>query len=80
MANFDELNEDNGADAIKSLGQIKVNWDAENPQYFFQKLETELQIFSINKQFTKRQAPTLVKNLTRKEEFQYWGCLKCDFA
>ena len=54
--NFDQKNEDNGADAIKSLGQIKVNWDAENPQYFFQKLETELQIFSINKQFTKRQA------------------------
>ena len=54
--NFDVLNEDNGADAIKSLGQIKVSWDAENPQYFFQKLETELQIFSINKQFTKRQA------------------------
>ena len=54
--NFDEKNEDNGADAIKSLGQIKVNWDSENPEYFFQKLETELQIFSINKQFTKRQA------------------------
>ena len=54
--NFDQKNEDNGADAIKSLGQIKVNWDAENPRYFFQKLETELQIFSINKQFTKRQA------------------------
>ena len=56
MANFDELNEDNGADAIKMLGQIKVNWDSENPSYFFQKLETELQIYSINKQFTKRQA------------------------
>ena len=56
MANFDETNEDNGADAIKNLGQIKVNWDAEKPEYFFQKLETELQIFSINKQFTKRQA------------------------
>ena len=56
MANFDELNTDNGADAIKSLGQIKVNWDAEDPQYFFQKLETELQIFEINKQYTKRQA------------------------
>ena len=56
MANFDELDADNGADAIKSLGQIKVNWDGENPKYFFQKLETELQIFSINKQFTKRQA------------------------
>ena len=54
--NFEDLNTDNGADAIKSLGQIKVNWDSENPQYFFQKLETELQIFSINKQFTKRQA------------------------
>ena len=56
MANFDTLNEDNGADAIKNLGQIKVSWDGENPQYFFQKLETELQIYSINKQFTKRQA------------------------
>ena len=56
MANFDELNTDNGADALKSLGQIKVSWDGENPGYFFQKLETELQIFSINKQFTKRQA------------------------
>ena len=59
--NFDELNTDNGADAIKSLGQIKVSWDAENPEYFFQKLETELQIFSINKQFTKRQA--LIRSL-----------------
>ena len=56
MANFDELNADNGADAMKNLGQIKVNWDADDPQYFFQKLETELQIFEINKQFTKRQA------------------------
>ena len=56
MANFDSLNEDNGADAIKNLGQIRVNWDGENPSYFFQKLETELQIYSINKQFTKRQA------------------------
>ena len=56
MVNFDAENTDNGADAIKSLGQIKVNWDNENPKYFFQKLETELQIFSINKQFTKRQA------------------------
>ena len=56
MANFDELNADNGADAMKNLGQIRVNWDADDPQYFFQKLETELQIFEINKQFTKRQA------------------------
>ena len=56
MANFDTLDAENGADALKSLGQIKVSWDGENPAYFFQKLETELQIFSINKQFTKRQA------------------------
>ena len=56
IMNFDEKNEDNGEDAIKNLGQIKVNWDSEDPVYFFQKLETELQIFSINKQFTKRQA------------------------
>ena len=56
MANFDELNADNGADAIKNLGQIKVSWDQEDPGYFFQKLETELQIYEINKQFTKRQA------------------------
>ena len=56
MANFDSLDSENGADALKSLGQIKVSWDGENPAYFFQKLETELQIFSINKQFTKRQA------------------------
>ena len=56
MANFDELNADNGADAIKNLGQIKVNWDKEDPTYFFQKLETELQIFEVNKQYTKRQA------------------------
>ena len=56
MANFDELNTENGPKAIESLGQIKVNWDGEDPQYFFQKLETELQIFSIGKQFTKRQA------------------------
>ena len=61
MANFDEKDEENGAEAIKSLGQIKVNWDAENPSYFFQKLETELQIFSINKQYTKRQA--LIRSL-----------------
>ena len=56
MPNFDELNADNGADAIKNLGQIKISWDAEEPAYFFQKLETELQIFEVNKQFTKRQA------------------------
>ena len=56
MANFDEQNAANGADAIKNLGQIKVNWDQEDPGYFFQKLETELQIYEINKQFTKRQA------------------------
>ena len=56
MANFDSLNANNGADAIKNLGQIKVNWDAEDPTYFFQKLETELQIFEVNKQYTKRQA------------------------
>ena len=61
MTNFDEKDEDNGAEAIKSLGQIKVSWDAENPAYFFQKLETELQIFSINKQYTKRQA--LIRSL-----------------
>ena len=56
MANFDSLTAENGADAIKNLGQIKVNWDAEDPSYFFQKLETELQIFEVNKQYTKRQA------------------------
>ena len=56
MANFDVLNADNGADAMKNLGQIKVNWCAEDPNYFFQKLEIELQIFEVNKQYTKRQA------------------------
>ena len=56
MTNFDEKNEDNAEDAMKNLGQIKVNWDKDDPAYFFTKLETELQIFGINKQFTKRQA------------------------
>ena len=56
MANFDEQNADNGADAIKNLGQIRVSWNKEDPVFFFQKLETELQIYEINKQFTKRQA------------------------
>ena len=61
MANFDELSGDNDADAMKNLGQIKVAWDEEDPEYFFQKLETELQIFGIKKQFTKRQA--LLRNI-----------------
>ena len=56
MANFDERDADNADDAMKHLGQIKVTWDSEDPSYFFQKLETELQIFGVNKQFTKRQA------------------------
>ena len=56
MVNFDSKNDDNGADAMKNLGQIRISWDPEDPSYFFSKLETELQIFSINKQFTKRQA------------------------
>ena len=53
MVNFDEENAENGADAMKNLGQIKVKWNAENPDFFFAQLETELQIFSILKQFTK---------------------------
>ena len=61
MVNFDMKNEDNAADAMKHLGQIKVSWDAEDPGFFFQKLETELMIFGLNKQFTKRQA--LIRNL-----------------
>ena len=56
MTNFDEENKDNGADAMKNLGQIKIKWSAERPEFFFTQLETELQIFSILKQFTKRQA------------------------
>ena len=56
IMNFDQLNEDNGDDAIKNLGHIKVNWNPSDPIFFFQKLETELQIYSVNKQFTKRQA------------------------
>ena len=56
MEDFDNLSANNGPDAIKNLGQIKVNWDAEDPVYFFPKLETELQIFEVNKQYTKRQA------------------------
>ena len=61
MVNFDEDNKENGDDAMKNLGQIKVKWNAENPDFFFAQLETELQIFSILKQFTKRQA--LIRSL-----------------
>ena len=71
MTNFDEQNADNGADAMKNLGQIKVNWDSEDPQYFFQKLETELQIFEINKQFTKRQALIRLLPDTVGKEFKH---------
>ena len=71
MANFDEQNAANGADAMKNLGQIKVSWDSEDPQYFFQKLETELQIFEINKQFTKRQALIRLLPDTVGKEFKH---------
>ena len=71
MANFDDQNADNGADAMKNLGQIKVSWDPEDPQYFFQKLETELQIFEINKQFTKRQALIRLLPDTVGKEFKH---------
>ena len=71
MTNFDEQNEDNGADAMKNLGQIKVSWDSEDPQYFFQKLETELQIFEIKKQFTKRQALIRLLPDTVGKEFKH---------
>ena len=71
MTNFDEQNANNGADAMKNLGQIKVSWDSEDPQYFFQKLETELQIFEINKQFTKRQALIRLLPDTVGKEFKH---------
>ena len=71
MTNFDEQNANNGADAMKNLGQIKVSWDSEDPQYFFQKLETELQIFEINKQFIKRQALIRLLPDTVGKEFKH---------
>ena len=76
MVNFDEENADNGADAMKNLGQIKVKWNAENPEFFFAQLETELQIFSILKQFTKRQA--LIRSLPEEValEFMHLICLQ----
>ena len=80
MVNFDSKNEDNGADAMKNLGQIRINWDGEDPAYFFSKLETELQIFSILKQFTKRQA--LIRNLPDEvaKEFKHLVTLEEDAA
>ena len=80
MVNFDAKNEDNGADAMKNLGQIRISWDGEDPSYFFSKLETELQIFAINKQFTKRQA--LIRNLPDEvaKEFKHLVCLEEDEA
>ena len=76
MVNFDEENADNGADAMKNLGQVKVKWNAENPEFFFAQLETELQIFSILKQFTKRQA--LIRSLPEEValEFMHLICLQ----
>ena len=80
MVNFDEENAENGADAMKNLGQIKVKWNAENPEFFFAQLETELQIFSILKQFTKRQA--LIRSLPEEValEFMHLICLQQDKA
>ena len=80
MVNFDSKNEDNGADAMKNLGQIKISWDSEDPSYFFSKLETELQIFGIGKQFTKRQA--LIRNLPDEvaKEFKHLVTLEEDAA
>ena len=80
MVNFDEKNEENGDDAMKNLGQIKVKWNAENPDFFFAQLETELQIFSILKQFTKRQA--LIRSLPEEIalEFMHLICLQEDKA
>ena len=80
MVNFDSKNDDNGADAMKNLGQIRISWDPEDPSYFFSKLETELQIFSINKQFTKRQA--LIRNLPDEvaKEFKHLVTLEEDAA
>ena len=69
MPNFDEQNTQNGDDAMKNLGQIKVKWNPDEPKFFFQSLETELQIFSINKQFTKRQA--LVRNIPEEMALEF---------
>lgn len=80
MVNFDEKNEDNGEEAMKSLGQIKVKWNPTDPAFFFQQLETELMIFSVNKQFTKRQA--LIRNLPEDVslEFKHLVILQEDAA
>ena len=56
MVNFDSKDEENGADAMKNMGHIKLKWLPTNPDFFFSQFETELQIFGINKQYTKRQA------------------------
>ena len=53
MVNFDMKDEENGNDAMKSLGQIKLKWLPSDPEFFFTQFETELQIFEIKKQFTK---------------------------
>ena len=80
MVNFDMKNEENDEDAMKNLGQIKIKWNKDDPDYFFTLLETELQIFGIKKQFTKRQA--LVRNLPEDValEFKSLVCLQEDKA
>ena len=80
MVNFDMQNSDNDADAMKNLGQIKLKWLPSDPDFFFTQFETELQIFGINKQFTKRQA--LIRSLPEAValEFKHLVVLQEDAA
>ena len=56
MADFDIKDENDGADAMDYLWQIKINWDQEDPEFFFIQFENRLKMYSIHKQWSKRMA------------------------
>ena len=80
MVNFNMRDEENEADAMKNMGQIKIKWKPSDPEFFFTQFETELEIFGIKKQFTKRQA--LIRSLPEDvaEELKHLIVLQQDAA